>query len=62
MAFCRAYPGQIALIIFPPSIIKTTTRNADTLAPAIALESVRAAHFYNLAFLKSPCVRIIRAG
>ena len=28
----------------------------------IALESVRAAYFYKLAFLKSPCVRIIRAG
>jgi hypothetical protein len=26
MAFCRAYPGQIALIIFPPCIIRTTTK------------------------------------
>jgi len=55
MAFCRAYPGQIALIIFPPSMIRTPTKKCDTLGPAIALESVRAAYFYTSAFPDIAC-------
>jgi len=34
MAFCRAYPGQIALIIFPPSIIRTTTKKCGHAGPS----------------------------
>jgi hypothetical protein len=62
-AFCRAYPGQIALIIsFRAAQSELVRRNAEGLAPATALETVRATYFYKLAFLKSPYARIIRAG
>jgi hypothetical protein len=62
-AFCRAYPGQIALIIsFRAAQSERVRRKAEALAPPTALETVRATYFYKFAFLKSPYVRIIRAG
>jgi len=32
--FCRAYPGQIALIIFPPSAIRTSTKQCGGAGPS----------------------------
>ena len=61
MAFCRAYPGQIALIISAlhnqDDDEEMRTRWPQQLQPKASARRI----FIKLAFLKSPCVRIIRA-